>query len=185
MNSQKGLAPIVLLIGILIIASGAFYYFQNNSHNEPEVKITLPSTTQSQPSTADNLQSNDMKVYTNNKYHYQLQFPSEWKERENVTDDGLVLLSPKNEVVFVGYNANPQKLSLEQNHKQNWPDKTYQNLNISGKKAIKSELGFYNIQLEDGGYINISYDGCYGMSCEASPSHKEKFEKIISSFTFL
>lgn len=85
---QKGFAPLLLLIGILIlivVGSGA-YFLGKSATTKPVqqsvVQQTAVSTSQSTP-----VETVNQKTYTNTKYGFSLKYPAEWmkSDEEQIT----------------------------------------------------------------------------------------------------
>jgi len=80
LSSSKGFAPLILLIGILIIglaAVGGYYLYQKQtSYPIPQVvqKTPQPKLTKSTSSA----QTANWKTYADTKYGYQVQYPADW-----------------------------------------------------------------------------------------------------------
>lgn len=85
-NSQRGFSPMVVLIGVLIIAlgAGAFYYFQTNKQAQPEISTNQPSISHTQSSPTDNLQT-----YTATTFSFK--YPADWV----VSAGDFLILLPK------------------------------------------------------------------------------------------
>lgn len=134
---QKGFSPIILILIILIIASGAFYLgtvvykpshqlVVNSGSNNP----TPSATTVDEKTTG--------KAYTNTTYGYQIKYPADWvaksyialpetsKEVNADNKSMVVYLYPQNyktegsEPGLIGLQIleNPKKLSLEMLQKE-------------------------------------------------------------------
>ncbi|MEI8270752.1 MAG: hypothetical protein WCG45_05260, partial [bacterium] len=94
MKTQKGFAPILIAIiaGIVLLAGGGTYYYskQNKSPDFTNLMKGLSAKTpklegdtkQENPpvvkSDSSSLVSTEWKTYTNTKYGYQIEYPSNW-----------------------------------------------------------------------------------------------------------
>lgn len=75
---QKGFAPILILVGILIImvvAGGAFYFGRQTTPKPQTQNPVVTSTPQPSPSPDE---TSNWKTYTNTKNGYSFKYPSDW-----------------------------------------------------------------------------------------------------------
>lgn len=88
---QKGFAPIVVILGILLISSGIIggaYYFKTQTQKPIDKQTNLPQPALMPSPQADQTQVDETenpdstganwKTYTNTKYNYAIQYPNDW-----------------------------------------------------------------------------------------------------------
>lgn len=89
MPNQKGLTPLVIILGVVLILGIAFgaYYFGNQS-----IKTPLPSPS---PSSANS--TSGLKTYTNSKYKFSIQYPNDWVLVPYASPDVMPGFKPEND----------------------------------------------------------------------------------------
>ena len=125
---QKGFAPIIILVGILLLASvgGAYYFFKIKTPTQKactqEAKICpdglsvgrggpncefTPCSTSSPSPTLD--ETANWKTYTNTENHYILKYPTDWKLTEDTVQQ-ISIVGPKKSDFILYITVRPEKL---------------------------------------------------------------------------
>ncbi len=135
-NNQKGFANIVL-IGALVVLIGLVSYF---AWSKKSNQLSNP-----QPLTTTTSNSADWKTYTNNKYGFEIQLPSDWQAQEGNTD--------------VSFNSQENLKVFEKAEKENWPEGPANNITFLyyddiTKQAANEGITLKSKILEE--YVNLS-----------------------------
>lgn len=148
---KKGFAPIIILLGITIIAVlvGGVLVYTNYSNNQSKLN-PQPTPTSTSDETAN------WKTYTNKKYGFSFKYPSNWVENEGKIEEklgvnGVNALTQKGIAVEVYENSG--KLSALE-----FLDTIfYKDYNEEGLKGLKE---IYMKQYQENSYLEpIAIDG--------------------------
>jgi hypothetical protein len=188
--NQKGIAPIILLIGVAMLAVilGGYIWNQHLKVN------TLPQVN-SEPSPTNNTVTNSWQTYTDNKISFQ--YPLNWKVVKANDDSGLELYNP-DLALGIWKHDNPTNLSLKA-----YSDKKHQEIIAGGYGApsppLFSDKGL-RVQLPNGASAQYEKE----FFCEPTICHRyvikqpllfyeiivfqamkqEDLNQILSSFKF-
>lgn len=86
--NQRGFAPLVIILSVLIIigiAVGA-YYLGTTKHNLPNSKVNTSDSSAVKTNSSPSVNSG-LKTYTNNFYNFKLDIPTDWIAEEQVVKD--------------------------------------------------------------------------------------------------
>lgn len=190
MNRQKGSSLIILLIGILVLAAGAFYYFQTNPSRN---STNQPSISHPQPSLTDNSQT-----YTATTFSFK--YPFDW----TVSVGDFLILLPKSrndEVQSVPSKMEPEAYPREKYSPITIGQGNYVPTSDDVKKVEISNIQVGGIQATQyiTKYTKASSDYPAGHEIITvaltnngnnyrlmlnNPSYKDIFNQILSTFKF-
>ena len=170
MNTQKGFAHAVLLIGLLIALIGAlgFIFWQNFILEEPEVEKPASSTTKKLEAFERSTEiPADWKKYENKEYKLSFAYPATWTVKENSNGNPDLYKyeigmgsSMQNYDAVVGIN----ELTLDQTVKRFTENSMFSGSDtVEGNKILsKSKITFdglpaYEVQYENGKEIWKQY----------------------------
>lgn len=158
---QKGLAPIFVVIGVLVVtAIAGVYWFgtQKASVIQPPTPSVIQVTSQPSP-TPD--ETANWKTYKNTKYRYSIKYPSDYGTSPEDQDEAL-FAPRKSEGAPIGISVSSKKLLEQLNEREkelreagySVQIEDYQVNNISGKKLIfnKGSQGGFDFFAEKNGY---------------------------------
>lgn len=183
-NSKSSkIIPICLgIVVVLVVAIGAYLLGSKQSQLvvQNSVQITPIPTLTPDPTA-------NWKTYANTKYTYLLKYPATWNVvTDYVAEGDFIIQSSKGELVDVIGQANPQKLTIQEWLKQNWPNDTVEETVVGGKTALKNQQKReYYISYSNDTFIIISYDNCRGMGCGVGKLEADTFDQILSTFKFI
>ncbi len=182
--NQKGIAPILILVGILITAAiaGGAYYFSRPS-TPPVQTSPVPQATPTDPTSS-------WKTYTNNKIGYQIMYPSDWNLREEDSSGELIMLSKGSSFIEI---QNELTIILKQNQTfeeyiLNTPGagngNSVQKIDINGNTSFLQEGKQNGGELASNSQIWIEHKNKYLSIIFKGFSYQE-IKPILSTFKFL
>lgn len=186
---QKGLAPLVIII-LIALAVGGYLLYQKQFKSitvfqpslSPAASLELPGV--GETANPDLIGAN-WKTYTNTKYGYSFQYPSNWVEtvdpsykQMNVVRLDLGLKDQKYYfIVGTGGRGGPPMDEIKGDNPK------YGNISFARRAWIKDGTPFYIIALPDrpystGGNIEINFPPAQ------SDYYSKIFDQILSTFKF-
>ena len=107
---QKGFAPIIILILLVLVAFGAYYFgtIKNKTILSPTASVQ-PSTIPSSDSTVN------WKTYIDSGHNYSFKYPSSYVLGQHLTGDGVTLAKPASvgiQDLVIDFNPNYTKADL-------------------------------------------------------------------------
>lgn len=177
MTAQKGLVPIIILLGILILVgvAGGAYYLGYSGKSEP-TKVVSQLQPTSQPTSVQQATTSadisNWKTYNDDRYNFTFQYP------ENLTTEKGVL---------------PQKITVYGSPREGVKEIAYFSVLITPINQFKQDdiknfapFDFKNIQKDDQTFTILTYSAQYGgaPSLETQNWAKDIFNQILSTFKF-
>ena len=154
MNTQKGFAHAVLLIGLLIALIGAlgFIFWQNFIHKEPEESQTSVVGKNHPESKVEN----NTPVVSNNVFdsdQLSFDYPNEWQEKKDQYSESVARIESNDFERSVGMGLESgSDLVIEETTQKNPPQgagiNNIEEIHVDGKKAYRYEIEYEGYRLQ-------------------------------------
>lgn len=174
MDKQKGLAPILVVL-LIVLAVGGYLLYQK--------QFKPAFTPQSPPSPIASDETANWKTYTNNKYKYSFKYPPSWISNEAALGDIVNFRFEGKDsqyYFFVGSGGRggPEADGIKGDNPK------YGNVSYSRRMWIKNDTPFFIVALPDkpysvGGNIEINFP------LTEADYYTKTFDQILSTFRFL
>jgi hypothetical protein len=142
-SNQKGFAPVLLLLFVVLIAGLSFFAFQK--YSTKPVSIQNPSTESTSPSN----ETASWKTYQSAKYGFEFKYPNNLSVRSDSTYESVGFLENPSEnstqKLIVSVSDNLQGISLKDYKEKNKPipddrlNVSYEGININSYDALKTQ----------------------------------------------
>lgn len=184
--SQKGLAPILIVILIAALIGGYLLY-QNQNKPTPQ---SSPN-----PVTSNSAETANWKTYTNDRYGFSFKYPQDYTIKKLVEKVFLIENKDKNSFELWVYE-NPNNLSLKDYESKNTGEKTgfgpfVYYPTAEPVKFQNFEAYYTNEEIQClskcGSYIWITKDKIYKLTGSSinKPDQKQILDQILSTFKFI
>jgi len=192
---QKGFAPILILVGVLVLIAGGVYYLGIKKAPVQQVQNPMVTfqTAQATPTPSTSDQTVNWKTYTNNENNYSFKYPQTWQlEQEGTT---IRIFDPKSKYSesfsFITYSpVSPKKLSLlsiedfVKQQQDNIPYLQFTPITIGGIEGKRTTdipgADVYDTVFVKRGSTIYKIE----LSNEGASITKDTFDQILSTFKF-
>ncbi|MCL5784121.1 MAG: hypothetical protein M1142_02060 [Patescibacteria group bacterium] len=206
MNRQKGLAPILIVVLVTLIAVGGYLIYQKQFKLVP-----VPQSTQSSPSPVSQNESSssaetaNWKTYTNKTYKYKFNYPENWyiqtlgdnryvyiSDQKLDIKNGIDSPSLKYDLIDISYNPPNQidmpvtaPIGTKQKLSQSLSVQKIADLNIDGRPGAKINfIDQRGNKLNEVSYwVSLLDNGTLQISATSS-AKINMVDQILSTFKF-
>ncbi len=169
---QKGFVGIILILIVLAIFAGSFYYFYKTT-----LKVTKTPSLQTQE--ADQLEVENWKTYENKEAGFSINYPAGWVVKEFLKEDRdikQVEISTEKNLVVVGWGKSGFGGAC--------PEQDFRKIKVDS--TVLDSCYQNSDGLETWGSMYLEHNGLtYAFMAYAENKDRNKILKMLESFKFL